>query len=50
VLVVEEDLAERLGQFGLARAGGTEEDEAADGKIDLDAIPNPLYIMPLKTT
>src|SRR5690606_23931933 len=33
VLVVEEDLAERLGQFGLAYAGGAQEDEAADGAL-----------------
>src|SRR5690606_40591609 len=33
VLVVEEHLAERLGQLGLAYAGGAEEDEGADGPL-----------------
>jgi hypothetical protein len=33
VLVVEEDLAQRFRQFGLAHAGGAQEDERADGPL-----------------
>ena len=33
VVVVEEKFGERLGELGLAHAGGTEEQERADGPV-----------------